>query len=344
MSERPLATKRVRAEVVRALSDRPLLGQRLLVAASGGVDSTCLAHVLAGLAAEVDFEVALGHVHHGLRGQESDGDEAAVSALARDLGVSYRFQRAEPGPVRSGRSSRERPTLQEAARAVRYDALRSMAAEWGATRIATAHTADDQTETVLLRLLRGAGPDSLSGIPARSEGGRLVRPLLGVGRDELLVYAAENSLSWREDSSNASSDYARNRLRNQWIPGLAKDFNPRLNEAIRRLVEAQARDRTWHEELVQEEFSRRFHREAAGGWMDCDGWASLPDGLALRLARRTLGDLGIGRDATSVHLERLSAFLGAESAAGELELPGGVRVRRQGTRGHFYRVQGNRPC
>ena len=344
MIERSVATRRVRKEVIRVLSDRPLLGQKMLVAASGGIDSTCLAHVLADLAAEGDFEVALGHVHHGLRGQESDDDEAAVCALARDLGVAYRFQRAEPGPVRSGRSSRERLTLQEAARAVRYDALRSMAAEWGATRIATAHTADDQTETVLLRLLRGAGPDALSGIPVRSEGGRLVRPLLGVEREELRLYAEENHLAWREDSSNASSDYARNRLRNRWIPGLATDFNPRLNQAIRRLVEAQARDRAWLEKLVEEEFSRRFHREDSGGWIDCDGWAALPDGLALRLARRTLGVLGLGRDATATHLERLSAFLGAEHAPGTLELPRGVRMRRQGARGQFYRVQGNRPC
>ena len=78
--------------------------------------------------------------------------------------------------------------------------------------------------------------------------------------------------------------------------------------------------------------------------MDCDGWAALPDGLALRLARRTLSDLELGRDVTSAHLERLSAFLGAQNAAGEVEFPGGLRVRRQGKRGHFYRVQGNRPC
>ncbi len=344
MIERHAATRRVRREAIRVLSDRPLLGQRLLVAASGGIDSTCLAHVLAELAVDGDFEVALGHVHHGLRGRESDDDAAAVSALAQDLGVAYRFQRADPGSVRSGRTSRERPTLQEAARAVRYDALRSMASEWGATRIATAHTADDQTETVLLRMLRGAGPDSLAGIPVRSEEGRLVRPLLGFEREELRVYAAENRLSWREDSSNASSDYARNRLRNQWIPGLAKEFNPRLNQAIRRFAEAAARDRAWLEELVEGEFSRRFHREASGGWMDCEGWAGLPDGLALRLARRTLGDLELGRDVTSAHLERISAFLGAKSAPGELELPGGLRVRRQGTRGCFYRVQGNRSC
>src|SRR3990172_5305831 len=162
-----------------------------------------------------------------------DAGEAAGGAPAAPLGVPARAVRVDPRAARAAGPSRDRPTLQEAARELRYAALQRMAEEAGAGCIATAHTADDQAETVLLRLLRGTGPDGLAGIPERSRDGRIVRPLLRVWRAELAAFASAQGLVWREDASNAKPDYTRNRLRLHWLPGLASQFNPPLLTALR---------------------------------------------------------------------------------------------------------------
>src|SRR5215831_4511175 len=194
----------VARELVRVAQSLGFSRQRVLVAASGGLDSTVLAHGLATAPRRLRIEVALGHVHHGLRGAEADADAEAVAALAAKLGVPVDVRRVDPRARRAGGPCRGRPTLQEAARELRYAALREMAREMGASRIATAHHADDQAETVLLRLLRGTGPDGLAGIPERSSDGVLVRPLLRIPRDALCSYAEVHGLAWREDSSNTS--------------------------------------------------------------------------------------------------------------------------------------------
>ena len=152
-------------EISQAVTRLGLAGRRVLVAVSGGLDSTALLHLLHAQARRHRLELSVGHVNHGLRGEASDADEAAVRALADALGLPVRSLRADPRPRREGGPSRSRPTLQEAAREARYEALRELAAELGAERIATAHTADDQAETVLLRLLRGSGPDGLARHP-----------------------------------------------------------------------------------------------------------------------------------------------------------------------------------
>jgi tRNA(Ile)-lysidine synthase len=315
-------------ELERAADRLGLRGQCVLVAASGGLDSTVLAHALAGAAARLRCTVAIGHVHHGLRGAEADADQAAVAALAGALGVPFGARRVDPRARRAGLSSRARPSLQEAARELRYAALRELGAELGATRIATAHHADDQAETVLLRLLRGTGPDGLAGIAERSPDGVLVRPLLRTPRSALRAYAEAAGLVWREDASNDSPVYARNRLRSAWLPGLAADFNPRLLRAIADLAEAQRRDAEWIGMLVTREAEARFSREGAWLRIDATGWQAVPEALARRLAREALARCGAGRHASRVHLERMRSFLGAARGGARLELPGGLRLER----------------
>ena len=129
-------------------------GSRLLVACSAGIDSTVLLDVLQ----ELGWNLSIGHVNHGLRGEESQADETFVCELGASRGIPVGVERVDPGALRQGGSSRERPTLQEAARRLRYAALERLAEASGAAWIATAHTTDDQAETVLMRLLRGSGP------------------------------------------------------------------------------------------------------------------------------------------------------------------------------------------
>ncbi len=315
-------------EIKRVVDALDLGGQSILVAVSGGLDSNSLAHALLEIAGEKRLKLSIGHVNHGLRGAESEADEASVMALAEKLGVAGFCRRAEPEPLRAGRSSRARPTLQEAARTLRYRALREMAVEAGCARIATAHNANDQAETVLLRVLRGSGPDGLGGIPERSADGVVVRPLLRVNRTQIEAYAAERGIAWREDRSNRSVAYARNRLRLRWLPGLTEDFNEQLLMAVANLAEAQRRDSEWIAALVEREAALRFAPE--GCWLRtrAEDWRDLPEALARRLARWGLRRCGGERDATRVHLERMLVFLRTARSGARLELPGGTRLER----------------
>lgn len=298
------------------------------MAVSGGLDSVTLCHGLHSLAQEQGLKLLIGHVNHGLRGEESEADQAFVEALGLELGVAVEVARLHPSELRSGVSSRDRPTLQEAARSLRYRWLRELAARRGATRLATAHTADDQAETVLLRLLRGSGPDGLAGIPERSEDGLVVRPLLSVERSEIERFAAAQGLRWREDASNARLDYARNRLRHRWLPGLAREFNPRLLRAIANLAEAQRRDSEWIDTEVRREVAARFAEEGAWLVIDAKDWAALPPALSRRLARAALERCGSGRLVSRVHLDRVARFLAGARPGRGIELPGGLELRR----------------
>jgi tRNA(Ile)-lysidine synthase len=318
----------VTREVSRAVERLGLPGARLLVAVSGGVDSVALLHALHAISSRHGLKLSVGHVNHGLRGEESEADARFVGALAASLGLAFGVRAVEPGAARLGRSSRARPTLQEAARLLRYAALRELAEEGGAAAVATAHNADDQAETVLLRLLRGSGPDGLAGIPERSADGRVVRPLLRVPRAEILAFARGRGLAWREDASNLSDRYPRNRLRRRWLPELAREFNPRLLRALSDLAEAQRRDSEWMGALVEREAAARLAPEA--GWLRiaAGGIEGLPEGLARRVARAALARCGAGREATRVHLERMLRFLCAGRPGTRLELPGGLKLVR----------------
>jgi len=324
------------AALVRAVeAAMEALGARdggLLVAVSGGVDSVVLAHALATLRGRLGLDLSLGHVNHSLRGADSEADEAFVEAFAGRLAAAFAARRIDPVRLRQGGPSRDRPTLQEAARRLRYQALVEMADAVGARWIATAHTADDQAETLLLRLLRGSGPDGLGGIPERSPDGRILRPLLGVSREDVLAHAAAEGIGWREDASNQHGAYTRNRLRRHWLPGLAGEFNPGLLQRLADLAEALRRDGEWIEAEVAREAARRFDEEPGWLWIGCEGWTELPEALARRLARLALRRAGRGRDVSRAHLGRMLAFFRAGRPGTAIELPGGLELARDGDR------------
>jgi tRNA(Ile)-lysidine synthase len=294
------------------------------------VDSITLAHALHRLADRARLHVSIAHVNHSLRGAQSDADEAFVREFAASLAAPFATERVDTRAlVQGAASSRSRPTVQEAARRLRADALRRLAGRLGADRIATAHTADDQAETVLLRLLRGSGPEGLGGIPERSSDGALVRPLLRVSRADVLAHAHAHGLDWREDPSNTDPHYARARLRADWVPGLARQFNPNLLRAIGDLAEAQRRESEWFGAIVELEASRRFAWNEAGQLcIDGKGWepAATPDALARRLARLALHRFGAGRDVTRAHIERIVRFWRTAKPGRSIELPGGLAL------------------
>ncbi len=312
----------------RAARSLDLDGRTILVAVSGGVDSVALAHGLAWRQGRTGGRVVLGHVNHGLRGAASEADQRLVERLGTRLATSVAVERVEPETLRRVGSSRERPTRQESARRLRYAALYRMARANGCDRIATAHTADDQAETLLLRLLRGTGPDGLGGIPERSTDGVVVRPFLAATRADVLEFARSERIDWREDASNRNPGYARNRLRHSWLPGLAREFNPRLLRVLSDLAEAQRRDSEWLAWMVEREAERRFEPEGAGMRIDTKDWSELPAGLARRLVREALRRMDTGRDVSRIHIERMLDFLGTARPRRRLELPGGLALWR----------------
>src|SRR5512134_2741612 len=228
----------------------------LVVALSGGPDSVALLDALASLRRRRGFRVVAAHLDHGLRaGSEQDAEFCAV--LCRSLDVPLRADRAD---VRA-RAARERGGLEQAARRERYRFLRRVRDEEEAFAIAVAHTRDDQAETLLLRLLRGAGATGLAGMRPRS--GDVVRPLLAVSRREVLAHLRERALGWREDPSNADLAHRRNRVRHELLPYLEARFNPGIRKALARTASLLA-DEAAHVRSEAQALLDRIAREADG--------------------------------------------------------------------------------
>ena len=327
--------------VDQAIETLQIKESRVLVAVSGGVDSSVLLHALVSLASKHGLELAVGHVQHGLRGADSQRDETAVLSAAAAYGLPAYAEQADPLPAQAETSSQARPTLQEAAREVRYAALQRMAGQWGADHIATAHNLDDQAETILMRVLRGTGPTGLQGIEHASADGRIVRPLLAVSRVEILEFARTHGVSWREDVSNEGDAYTRNRLRHHWLPALRDEFNPQLLRTMARLADVMQEEEAWIRVTVAKvaEGMTAKGPQLRGSelvWVE-KGWNQLPDGLALRVIRQGLHDLGRGRNVTRVHLQRVLDFLRRPDVetGRSMQLPGGDCVTRTAT---GYRV------
>jgi tRNA(Ile)-lysidine synthase len=234
----------VLSRILRTIREHALVqrGDRVLVAVSGGPDSTALLHGLLTLAPRLEITVCAACVDHGLR-PESEDEARAVEKRCRTLGVSCAVIRVDVGQAR-----RPHVSLQEAARTARLAALQEAAARLKCDKIALGHTADDQAETVLFRILRGTGLAGLAGIPYQRDS--FVRPLLDVRRAELLRYLGKRKITFFCDPSNANRRYARPRIRHDILPMLARE-NPRVVEALLALSrEAQGRSaKAWRVKL-----------------------------------------------------------------------------------------------
>lgn len=297
--------------------------ERVVVACSGGADSTCLLHVLARGLVHLSLSLIAVYVDHGLR-PGTEKERALVERHARALGAAYACVRVDvPARVEATGES-----VQEAARILRYQALQRVAEERGATRIAVGHTLTDQAETVLLNLLRGAGPRGLAGIAPVM--GLVVRPLLAVSRAETEAYCARHRLEYVDDPSNESDIYLRNRLRRELMPALAR-LNPGAERHLAQLADIMREEDALIEALVDRrapELVTRVEEDGAEG-VRLPGPALLeaPRGLARRLVRRAYSMArGDERGLDFDHVERILAGAARREGTVILGRFGGVEV------------------
>lgn len=205
-------------------------GSKIIVCVSGGPDSVCLLDVFAFLAPKYDFSLRIAHVNYGLRGKDSEADEAFV----RDLAKKYNL------PLNVLRANKPKMTSEEQMRDFRYAFFEKMRKKYEFDSIAVAHNRDDQVETVLMRIIRGSGMRGLLAMQAKR--GAVIRPLLQISRQIILAYLKEKKLNYRIDKSNKDIKYLRNKVRNRLIPYLETNFNPSIRETISRLAENVAVD------------------------------------------------------------------------------------------------------
>jgi tRNA(Ile)-lysidine synthase len=319
-----VSVDRLVARVQEAVTEYGLFppGARILVACSGGADSTALLHALRRFPDSWGLQLAVGHVHHGLR-PEADEDAAFVQELCARLGVPFHLERL------TGLRPQD-PNLEARAREARYQALGRIAQAVGASVVATGHTLDDQAETVLLRLVRGTGVAGLGGIlPLRPlrPGIQVVRPLLWTRRQELRAFLSALGLSWREDPTNADLARPRNRIRHLVLPLLERE-NPRIREALAHLAEmVRAEEAWWEEQLETLRETLVVHRREDALRVDRLGFQELAPALQRRLLRALVEEVGIGSEATFLHVEQIRRAVLRGDTGNEFTLPRGVRVR-----------------
>ncbi len=306
-------------------------GQHLLVAVSGGPDSVALLSLLQTLSPAWRLSLAAVHFNYGLRGRESEDDASFVTDLCERLHIPLHIHRLELGRAeKSARTS----SRQEQARDLRYDAMRRLARKLHVDRVALGHTADDQAETVLMWMLRGAGPAGLGGMPYRREH-VFVRPLLDTSRKEVLAYLERRAVPFRTDSSNSRPIYFRNRIRQELLP-VVKELAPAAVRVLQRQAEVLREENRFIESMAAESWAQVVVEDAGGGLsLDRLGLVALPLALQRRLVRQVLRRLhpqgkspGLATVATV-----LNRVMHARSGAGVTTGP--IRVRRDYDRIRF---------
>jgi tRNA(Ile)-lysidine synthase len=318
-------------------------GLRLAVGLSGGADSVALLRVLADRSRELGLVVHAAHLHHGLRGVEADADRDFCRELAYSLGLPFQESQVDTACAAAAdpASGKAAESIEEAARRLRYGWFRELMRTGIVDAVATAHTRDDQAETVLARFLRGAWTEGLSGIHpvVAFPEGRIVRPILATGRAEVEAYLKELDQKWREDSTNRHLTFTRNRIRHDLLP-LLEEWNPQLREHLAQMAEL-ARDEEdwWGQELkrLAAQLILPGRPVRGGGRASGEGLAievarlaEIPVAAQRRLLRHAAGQLGAKPDFEATEALRGLALAGRAGQRRELAAGlGGERTHRE---------------
>ncbi|MBN1486399.1 MAG: tRNA lysidine(34) synthetase TilS [Anaerolineae bacterium] len=333
--------KSVQDYIIRHALLKP--GDRVVVGVSGGPDSVALLHILTRLAKVWELRLHIAHLHHGIRGTEADADASAVIKMAQALGWTCTLEKADIPAI----AAQENMAIEETARRVRYAFLAQEARRVGAQNIAVAHNSDDQAETVLMHLLRGAGPAGLRGmlpmtplqdyrlLPSRDTQAtknnanlRIIRPLLETPRVEIEAYCNIHHLETRFDCSNLDTTYFRNRLRHEVLPYLGS-INPGISERLISLAEIIRADYALLEEFTQvawDELVIQHYKDAV--CFSLDGWRAQPLSVRRSLIRRAAYSLRRSlRDVDFTHVENAIQIAQYGATGSQATLPMGLELQ-----------------
>jgi tRNA(Ile)-lysidine synthase len=326
-------------KVLKYIRERRLFraGDRVAVACSGGADSVALLRLLLELRQELGIVLSVAHFHHQIRGSEADADRQFVTDLAAQLQLELH---SGSGDV-PAHAETQKVSLETAARELRHQWFAELVSQGKADKIATAHTLDDQAETVLMRILRGTGARGLAGIAPIQKVKNLVRPLLETSRHEIELYLKSLGQPWREDSSNLDISHTRNRIRHTLLPLLEREFNPAIRQTLADQAElARAENEYWDTKLlalmprlVRQGKPSRSGRSLSG---DSQGVFALDlvalSALPLAQRRQVMQAIGekLGVTLEFKHIQQLLQLAEHEKQGKKLVLPGSLMVNRTG--------------
>ena len=295
---------------------------RVITGVSGGADSICLLFVLLELQKKIPFELVVVHVNHGLRGEDADGDEAYVKELCREHGIICEVYSENVELI----AKKRKQSTEEAGRYVRREAFKKAMKTHGGTKIALAHHKNDSVETFFMNLARGTGLKGLGGI--RPVVGEYIRPLLCLERKEIETYLEERKISYREDESNASDDYTRNRIRNHIIPYMEQEVNEKtvshIADTMTRLQEIQA----YLEEQTKKCYEMCVKEEKNGYLVLEECFSKVPSVLRPLVLKEVLVRIsGKEKDLEEIHLSDLQSLL-KKQVGRRVDLPYEIEAKR----------------
>ena len=313
-------------------------GTGIVVGASGGPDSTALLRCLHRLRGEFSLSLHVAHLNHDFRGAEADHDAAFVQRLADGLGLPCSIDKQDPIAYQrvQGVSS-----FEQAAREMRYSFLASVASSVGADAVALGHTSDDQSETVLIHLLRGSGLHGLRGMaevaewpwPEPRPGPLLFRPLLSVTKEDTVAYCRSLGQTYREDSGNYMWRFTRNKVRHDLLPRLARDYNPRVREALERLSRVASAQVDFIDKELEGHWNEISVETGGAVSFEAETLASIHPALQRQAIRRAYSSLtGDSRGLNESHVEAVTSLLHRGRGGRGIHLPRNVRVEFQGGR------------
>ena len=311
-------------KVYRFVIDEGLLsgGDPVVAGVSGGADSICLFFVLQEIAARLGCSLTAVHVHHGIRGEEADRDEAFVREICREAGVPLRVYHGDVPAL----AAQEHMSLEEAGRRYRYDCLEDAAGADPAAKIAVAHHLDDQCETVLMNLVRGTGLRGMCGMPVKR--GRIIRPLLCVDRSEIEAFLERRGLDFRTDRTNYDTDFTRNRIRLELLPYLRDRINPAADRHIAALASAMREISEYMDRQTAEAAGRIVSVKDGVYRISCEGLTCCDPAIQKEILRLVLRETVGLKDIGQVHIESLRNLFSAGTGS-LLDLPRGLRAVKE---------------
>ena len=285
---------------------------RIVIGVSGGPDSICLLDILAELGPKYDLQIIIAHVNYGLRGKDSQRDETLVRKLANKYNLKALFLKPIGGKKISENEMRD----------IRYEFFEKLRVKNNYDVIAVGHNLEDQVETFLMRIIRGAGLKGLSAMQYKS--GKIIRPLLGMPRTEILVYLKNKKLAYRTDKTNKTDLFLRNKIRNKLLPYLEKNFNPKIKKTIFEAIRSIAEDHS----LIQELADQAYEKQQS---LSVKKILKLHPALQRRVLMRLISEKRPGsKDIEAAHIEEIIKALRSTKGKNQIVLFKGLKMTKKG--------------